>query len=95
MKKIGDLLAKKTDFQKGVGEIDGKIIEKVFLDTLKKELPNVARADILSFKFKDKKIYLRTAHPAIASEIWRKREKIISGINSLFGRESIKEIKVK
>jgi len=95
MKKIGDLLASKTDFRKGAGETDGKIIEKVFLDTLRKELPNVARADIIDFKLKDKKIYLKTAHPAIASEIWRRREKLKSEIKRILEGEIIEDIKVK
>jgi len=93
MKNIRDLLSKKSIGKNK--EIDEKAIESVFFDTLQKELPNIARADIQSFKFRDKKVYLKTAHPAIASEIWRRRERLKNEINGFLQSESVEEIKVK
>lgn len=93
MKILKDILNKKN-----IGKntaIDEKSIESLFFETLQKEFSNIGRADIFNFKLKDKKIFLRTAHPAIAGEIWKKREKLKEGINSLLESEIIKEIKVK
>ena len=93
MKNIRDLLNKRP-MGKNRG-IDEKSVESVFFSTLEKKLPNIARVDILDFKLKDKKIYLRTAHPAIASEIWRKRERLKNEINDFLESENVEEIKVK
>lgn len=93
MKTLKDLLSKKN-----VGEFlgtDAKTIESVFFDVLGKELKNVDRPDIREVKVKDKKIFVRTIHPAVASEIWRKREKIKNQINKELGEEIIDAIKAK
>ena len=76
MKPIANLLKKRKTLENYAREIDEKSIESIFFKALEKELPKVGRADVPSFKFRDKKIYLKAAHPAIASEIWRKREKL-------------------
>lgn len=93
MKNIRELLSKRSIGKNK--EVDEKFVESVFSDALQKELPNVARADVLNFRLKNKTIYLKTAHPAIASEIWRKREKLKKEINNFLESESIEEIKVK
>jgi len=93
MKNIRDLLSKKSIGKNK--ETDEKVVESVFFGELKEKLPNVVRADILDFKLKDKKIYLKTAHPAIASEIWRRRERLKNEINNFLESENIEEIKVK
>ena len=93
MRNIRDLLDKKSIGRKR--EVDEKSVESVFFSALQERLPNIARADILSFGLKDKKIYLRTAHPAIAGEIWKKREGIKNEINNFLESENIEEIKVK
>ncbi|MDD5489078.1 MAG: hypothetical protein PHP25_00145 [Candidatus Moranbacteria bacterium] len=95
MKQIADLLGERKAFSNHVREADEKSVESIFFSALKKNLPNIARADITNFVLRDKKIYLRTTHPAIAGEIWRKRERLKNEINDFFGGEDIKEIKVK
>lgn len=93
MKSLKNLLDKKNIGR--TGGIDEKTIESVFFDVLGKELKNVDRPDIREVKVKDKKILVRTIHPAIASEIWRKREKIKDKINEELGKETIEAIKAK
>lgn len=93
MKILRDLLNRKNIAD--ISKIDEKTIESVFFDVLGKESKNVERSDIREVRMKDKKIFVRTIHPAIASEIWRKREKIKSEVNNFLGSESIKEIRVK
>lgn len=95
MRKLGDLLKRHRNLRDSVGEVDAKIIEKAFFDVLKKEFSNIAQADIQSFKLNDKKIFIRTVHPAIASEIWRKREKLKSEINKLLEGKFIEDIRAK
>jgi len=95
MKQLADLLGKRKNLRNYTRKIDEKTVESVFLGALQKELPNIARADILNFKLKDKKIYLKTAHPAIASEIWRRRERLKNEINNFLESENVEEIKVK
>jgi len=93
MKSLRDLLNKKN-VGKAV-EADAKTIESVFFDVLGKELKNVERSDVREVKVKDKKILVRTIHPAVASEIWRKREKIKNKINEELGKETVEVIKAK
>jgi hypothetical protein len=93
MKNIKSLLNKRL-VGKNKG-IDEKAVEGIFFKVLEKELPNISRADALSFKFKDKKIYCKAAHPAISSEIWRKKERLKKELNEFFESEIIEEIKVK
>lgn len=93
MKNIRDILDKRP--KREDRGIDEKSVESVFFSVVKKEFPSVGRADIQKFSLKDKKISLRTGHPAIASEIWRNREILKEKINCLLESESIEEIKVK
>jgi hypothetical protein len=93
MKKIKDLLSNRE-----VGKarrIDEKSIESAFFSALQKELPNIGRADIANFKLGNGKIFLRTTHPAIAGEIWKKKEKLKREINDFLGEEILEEIKAK
>ncbi|MDI6778034.1 MAG: hypothetical protein QMD77_02480 [Patescibacteria group bacterium] len=93
MKSLKNLLDKKNISRSG--GVDEKSVESVFFGALQKELPNIGRADIQSFKFKDKKIFSRTAHPAIASDIWRRRERLKNEINHKLGDETVEDIRVK
>lgn len=93
MKSLKDLLNKKNTSK--AAEADAKTIESVFFDVLGKELKNIDRPDVREVKLKDKKIFVRTIHPAVASEIWRKREKIKDKINEELGKKTIEAIKVK
>jgi len=93
MKKIADLLNKKKTSNVFSPDIDDKTIESVFLSILKKEMKNISRADIREAKLKNQKLFVKTIHPAVASEIWRRREKIVSEVNRELGREIIKEIR--
>jgi len=91
MKAIADLLAKKKSRRNYAREIDEKSIESVFFGLLEKKIPSIARVDILDFRLEEKKIYIKTAHPAI----WRKREGLKKEINNFLESESVEEIKVK
>lgn len=93
MKSLKNLLGKKNIVRSS--GIDEKSVEIVFFGVLKKALPDVGRADIQNFKMKDKKIFLRTVHPAIASEIWRRRENIVNKVNNILGSEVVEEMKIK
>lgn len=95
MRKLGDLLKKNGDFRRSVSKIGEKDIESVFFSILQKELPSISRSDIQNFRLRDKKIYLKIVHPAIASEIWRKREKFVDEVNKQLNQEVVGEIKVK
>lgn len=93
MENIRDLLNKKKVGE--TSEVDEKAIESVFFDVLGKELKSIERPDVQEVKMKGKKILVRTIHPAIAGEIWRKRDKIKNRINEELGNEAVEEIKVK
>jgi len=93
MKNIKDLLKKRPP--KKNKEIDEKFVESVFFQVSREYLPNIARADFLNFKLQNKMIYLTTSHPAIAGEIWKKRERLKNEINNFLENEGIEEIKVK
>ena len=95
MKQIANLLSKRKNFGSYIRKPDEKAVESVFFEALQKELPNIARADITNFRIKDKKIFLKAAHPAISSEIWRKRERLKNEINNFLESENVEEIKVK
>jgi hypothetical protein len=93
MRDIKELLSKR-DFT-AISNIDAKTIESIFFEILGKEVGSVERSDIWEVQIKDRKILVRTIHPAVASEVWRKREKIRNKINKELGKEMIKEIKVQ
>jgi hypothetical protein len=93
MKALKDILDRKK-----VGKasfLDEKTIEAVFFDILRQEVINIDHSDIKEFKIKDRKIRIKTIHPAVASEIWRRRENIIAQINKECGKEIIETVSVK
>jgi hypothetical protein len=93
MKNIRELLSKRP--AKKERGVDEKAIESVFYNILKKEIPGIGRADIQNFRFRSGKIFLKTVHPAIAAEIWRKRERISKEMNSSLGSGIVEDIKAK
>lgn len=95
MKQIADLLNKRKNLGSYVPVIDSKAIESIFFDILKKQAKNITRADIKEFHFEDRNIFIRTFHPAVASEIWRRRERLGEEINKLLETDVIEDIKVK
>ncbi|OGI24915.1 MAG: hypothetical protein A3J76_00165 [Candidatus Moranbacteria bacterium RBG_13_45_13] len=95
MKRIADLLNKKRNSRNSSDEIDEKTVESILFDFLGNEAGAVSRSDIKETKWKDYKFFIRASHPVVASEIWRRREKIMNGINERAGKEIIREIKVK
>lgn len=96
MKGIKDLLERRNILRKEESvEIDEKTIIGVFRSISADKIKNLSTEDILETYLKEKVLYVKTAHPAVASEIWRKREVIRRKINEIIRSEKIKEIKVK
>lgn len=93
MKKISELLKRKYSRVESA-EVDDKTLENIFFKILEKEFSNITRADVGYVKIKNKKIIVKAIHSAVASEIWRRREKIKKEINELLESESIDDIKV-
>lgn len=97
MKSIKDILQRKnfSSQEAGKRELDEKTVIKVFEEAVLSEIKNLFAEDLREIYLKKKIIYVKTAHPAVASEIWRKREKIKNKSNHILGSREIKEIKVK
>ncbi len=95
MRALADLLAEKKSQKNRAWDIDEKSLEGVFFEVLERELPDIERADIQNLRLKDKKFFLKTSHPAIAAEIWKKREKLKNEVNNILQYDSINEIRVK
>jgi hypothetical protein len=93
MKSLKNILSRKRVGKRSF--LDEKTVEGIFFDVLQKEAKNIDRSDIREVKIKDKKLIIRTIHPVVASEIWRKREKIMSRINEEAGNEIISLISAK
>lgn len=93
MKSLKNILARKNIGGEAV--VDEKSVESVFFEILREETPNIGRADVRNFRMGDKVIFLRTVHPAVASEIWRRKEKLKRKINDLLGSEIIEDMKIK
>ncbi len=97
MKSIKDILRRKNIFSRGKSkaEPDEKTIIKVFQEAALVEIRNLFPEDLKGVYLKNKTLHVKTAHPAIASEVWGKREKIINKSNQILGSDEIKEIRVK
>lgn len=93
MRKISELL-KKKHISSQSAEVDDKTLENIFFKVLENEFSNITRADVGYVKIKNKKIIVKAIHAAVASEIWRRREKIKKEINELLESESVEDIKV-
>ncbi len=97
MKSIKDILNQKKGSSKDGNKIenDNKTIIKISQEVIMLEVKNLSIGDVKEIFFGRKKIIIKTAHPAVASEIWRKKEKILKKINELVGGEIIENIIVK
>jgi hypothetical protein len=97
MKSIKDILRRKNFSSQGTGrqELDEKTVIKVFEEAVLGEIKNLFAEDLREIYLKKKIIYVKTAHPAVASEIWRKREKIRNKTNHILGSNEIKDIRAK
>ena len=98
MKPIKDLIRNKDKVNISGGRkyaIDEKLIEAVFWEVMSGIIRNLQKSDLKEMSFKKKVIYIFAVHPAISSEIWRNRERIIKNINAITGAVSVCEIKVK
>jgi ethanolamine ammonia-lyase large subunit len=97
MKSIKDILRRKNIFSLGKNKVkpDEKTIIKVFKEVALAEIRNLSPEDLRDAHLKNKILHIKTAHPAIASEVWRKREKIINKANQILGGNEIEEIRVK
>lgn len=97
MKSIKDILRrKKTSPQKGIRvENDDKTIVKISQNTILSEIKRLSSEDIRNIVYEKNILIVKTTHPAVASEIWKKREKIAKKVNEIAGRESIKKVVTK
>jgi hypothetical protein len=97
MKSIKDILRRKNIFSCGKEKAapDEKTIIKVFKEVALAEIRNLSPEDLRESHLKKKILYIKTAHPAISSEVWRKREKIINKANQILESDEIEEVKVK
>lgn len=97
MKSIKDILRHKNIFSPGKNkaEADEKTIIKVFQETALAEIRNLSPEDLRDACLKNKTLHVKTIHPAIASEVWRKREKIRNKTNHILGSNKVEEIRVK
>ena len=99
MKQISDLLKnKKKDYVSRRSAFranpDEKTIEKVFIETATRKIFGIQTGEIKEAWLRDKTIKIKTTHPIIAGEIWKKREALIREVNKILGSDFIKEIKV-
>jgi len=94
MKKIQDILKRNISRKGYVGakELDEKTIIRVFLEAAKEEVKNLEDADILEMKVKEKILYIKTAHPVISSELFLRRENVLSRGNKITGKKMIEKI---
>lgn len=93
MKNITDVLKKKIPGQKT--EPDEKTIVNIFFSVLERRIRGMARADVNSVKLVNRKLSVKANHPAIAGEIWRRRERIRGDVNELIGEEYVEAISAK
>lgn len=94
MKNIQDIL-KKNASRRNRGEkkeLDEKTIARVFLEAAKGEIKNLEDADIREMKIKEKILYIKTAHPAVSSELFLRREKILEEANKIAGGKAIERV---
>jgi hypothetical protein len=97
MKSLRDILKRKRNFTKIKFRLEGddKAIIKLSQEMIISEAKNVDPEDIQEICYWKKKITIKTVHPAIASEIWRKRENIVKKINEYAEKEIIEKIVIK
>ncbi|MFA5926108.1 MAG: hypothetical protein WC831_04190 [Parcubacteria group bacterium] len=97
MKSIKDILKKKKSFSgDGVQIKDGdKAVIKISQIAILSEIKNLSPEDIRDIFYGKNKLVIKTIHPAVASEIWRKRERIINQVNREIGKDIIFQISVK
>jgi hypothetical protein len=97
MKSIKDILRRKNIFSRSKNKErpDEKTIIKVFREAAFAEIMNLSPEDFGDAFLKNKTLHIKTSHPAIASEVWRKREKIKNETNRILGSDEVEEIKVK
>jgi len=97
MKSIKDILRRKktSSGSKVKIENDDKAIAKISQEITVAEVGGLAPGDIQEIYFGKKKLIIKTVHPAVASEIWRKREKITNKINEFVGKKIVEKIIIK
>lgn len=99
MRSIKEIIEEKKKNKKGdrriFASIDEKTIEKVFFEAIFLEIKNISKEDIQNTYFKRKTLYVSSFHPAVASEVWKKKDKLIEKINNIAGKNVVADIKVK
>jgi hypothetical protein len=97
MKSFRELVDRKSVGQKkelGASNEDVKYVERLFMEALGAINKNISRSDFKNFYFKKEVLYIKATHPSIASEIWRRRERILREINKKAEEEIVRAIKI-
>lgn len=94
MKNIQDILKKKKiSGENGPAkELDEKTIIRIFLEAAKGKIKNLEDADIREMKLKEQTLYIKTAHPVVASELILRSEKILEAANKIARKKVIEKI---
>ncbi|MDD3487614.1 MAG: DciA family protein [Candidatus Moranbacteria bacterium] len=94
MKNIQDLLKKKkiSGAAGAVKGLDEKTLARIFLEAAKKEIRNFEEADARAEKLKNKTLYIKTAHPVIASELFLRKEDILRSMEDLAGGRKVERL---
>lgn len=97
MKSITDLLKRKSILSRSrvKPNPDEKTVIGVFRDITLSEIKNISPEDFWDVYLKNNILYIKTTHPAVASEILRSREKIKNRVNEAVGSHAVREIKIK
>jgi hypothetical protein len=94
MKNIQDILKRRVgrDASGEKKELDEKTVGRVFFEAAKGEIKNLESEDIREMKLKEQILYIKTAHPAISSELFLRREKILEKANEIAGGKVIERV---
>lgn len=99
MNSIKDILRRKKTSPKSKArlEIDSMTVAKISQEAVVLEVKSLSSDDIQEVYYKKEKkiIIIKTVHPAVASEIWRKRNAVVKMINKLVGKEIVEKITLK
>lgn len=94
MKKIQEIIQRKAKRDKigGRKELDEKTLARVFFEAAKEEVKNLSDEDIREIWLKNKNLYIKTAHPAVSSELLLRQRRILKKTNEIAGKEEIEKM---
>ncbi|MFA5871786.1 MAG: DciA family protein [Parcubacteria group bacterium] len=74
--------------------MDEKTVEKVFKEVATRKILGIQAEEIREVRIKEGKLKIKTTHPIVAGELWKKREMLIKEVNKILRNDFIREIKV-